>query len=256
VAARRVGTVAGIFLIMLAFLPPLVAFMVQIPMPVVGAIIVYTAGYMLVVGMQLILSRMLNSRRIFTVGLSITVGASLLLMPELRAAVPEGLEPILASPLTMGVLAAVGLNLLFRIGISETATIELSGIDAPQRATRFLENLGADWGARQDVINRAGVAVGEALEVLDSEDLVDGPVRLKAHFDEYKLTLMLDYQGHALPLKPVQKMDLSALLDAEDDSGLDAAISGLSSRLVRKLADKVSSVEQGGQARLRLVFAH
>ena len=257
VAARRVGTIAGLLLIMLAFLPPLVAFMVQIPVPVVGAIIVYTAGYMLVVGMQLLLSRMLNSRRIFTVGLSITVGASLLLMPELRAAAPPGLEPILGSPLTLGVLTAVVLNLLFRIGISETASIALSGIGAPQQATRFLEELGADWGARPDVINRAGVAVGEALEVLHGEHRVDdGPVQLKAHFDEYKLTLVLDYQGRAFSLKPAKKMDLSALLDADDDSGLDAAISGVSSRLLNKLADKVSSVEQRGRARLRLQFAH
>ena len=256
VAARRVGTVAGVMLILLAFLPPLVAFMAQIPLPVVGAIIVYTAGYMLVVGMELILSRMLNSRRIFTVGLSITVGASLLLMPALRDSVPAGLEPVLGSPLTMGVLAAVGLNLLFRIGISESASIELAGLSAAQDATRFLEQSGADWGARQDVISRAGVAVGEALEVLHGEELVEGPIRLKAHFDEYRLNLELDYRGRAFSLKPAKKMDLSALLDEEGDAGLDAAISGMSSRLVRKLADKVSSVEQGGNARLRLQFAH
>lgn len=256
VAARRVGTVAGLMLIALAFLPPLVAFMVQIPLPVVGAIIVYTAGYMLVVGMELILSRMLNSRRMFTVGLSITVGASLLLMPALRNSVPQGLEALLGSPLTMGVLAAVGLNLLFRIGVSESASIELSGVSAPQDASRFLEEMGGDWGARQDVISRAGVAVGEALEMLRSEDRVQGAVMLKAHFDEYRLSLVLDYPGTALPLKPAKKLDLSALLDEEGDSGLDAAISGLSSRLVRKLADKVTSVEQGGKARLRLQFAH
>ena len=256
VAARRVGTVAGLLLMAFACLPQVAAFMILMPVPVVGAIIVYTAGFMLVVGMDLILSRMLNSRRIFMVGLSITVGAALLLMPELRAAVPPDLAPILGSPLLMGVGAAIALNLLFRIGISQTATITLSGRYQARDATRFLQDCGADWGARADVINRAGAAIGEALEALEGGHMVDGPITLKAHFDEYKLNLLLDYDGRAFQLGPVVKPDLSALLDEEGDEGLDAAIAGMSSHLVRNLADQVSSVEKGGRARLRMRFAH
>jgi hypothetical protein len=38
------------------------AFIILVPQPVVGAIIVYTAGHMMVAGVELILSRLLNSR--------------------------------------------------------------------------------------------------------------------------------------------------------------------------------------------------
>ncbi|HFD81584.1 MAG TPA: hypothetical protein ENK05_14520 [Gammaproteobacteria bacterium] len=256
VAARRVGSVAGLMLVALAFFPQVSTFIIQIPLPVVGAIIVYTAGYMLVVGMELILSRMLNSRRIFMVGLSLTIGAALLLMPELRASVPPDLEPILASPLTMGGLAAVGLNLLFRIGISERAEIELAGPHAAYDATEFLEAQGASWGARRDVITRAGAAVGEALEALQGAGLVEGPVKLRASFDEFRLVLILDYAGRAFQLEPVKKMDLSALLTEEGDAGFEDAMARMSSHLIRNLADKVSSAERAGRAELRMQFSH
>ena len=255
VAARRVGMVAALLLILAAFFPQISTFIIQIPLPVVGAIIVYTAGYMLVIGMELILSRMLNSRRTFMVGLSITVGASLMLMPELGSNAPPDLRPILTSPLTMGGLAAIGLNLLFRIGISESASIELSGTHAASEATHFLEDRGADWGARKDVISRAGAAVGEALEALQSNQMSKGPITLHASFDEFKLVLMLEYEGDAFSLEK-QKMDLSALLTEDGDAALDDAMAKMSSHLIRNLADKVSSTEQAGFARLNMQFNH
>jgi xanthine/uracil permease len=255
VAARRVGTAAALLLILMAFFPQVSAFIIQVPLPVVGAIIVYTAGYMLVLGMELILSRMLNSRRTFMVGLSITVGASLMLIPELGNSVPTDIKPILTSPLTMGGLAAIGLNLLFRIGISETASIELSGTHTASEATRFLEDRGADWGARKDVISRAGAAVGEALEALQINSMSKGPITLCASFDEFKLVLTLEYEGQAFSLTK-QKMDISTLLTEDSDSVLDDAMSRMSSHLIRNLANKVSSTEQSGFARLTMQFAH
>ncbi len=256
VAARKVGSAAGLMLITLAFFPQVSSFIIQIPLPVVGAIIVYTAGYMLVVGMELVLSRMLNSRRIFMVGLSLTIGASLLLMPELQASVPQDLKPVLASPLTMGGIAAIGLNLLFRIGISERAAIELAGIHAAQNATRFLEEQGALWGARRDVITRAGAAVGEALEALQSADMIQGPVQFSAQFDEFKLELALNYPGKAFALKTRKKLDLSSLLDEDDEAALDDAMARMSSHLISGLADRVSSAERSGRAVLKMQFSH
>jgi len=255
VAARRVGMVAAVLLIFLAFFPQVSAFIIQIPQPVVGAIIVYTAGYMLVLGMELILSRMLNSRRTFMVGLSITVGASLMLMPELGNSVPVEFKAILTSPLTMGGLAAIGLNLLFRIGISENASIELSGSYVASDATCFLEEHGADWGARKDVITRAGAAVGEALEALQINHMAKDFITLYASFDEFKLVLKLEYEGEAFSLKK-QKVDISALLMEDDETALDDAMSNMSGHLIRNLANKVSSAEQAGIASLTLQFAH
>lgn len=254
VASRMVGTLTGILLVGLAFMPQVSTFMTLIPKPVVGAIIVYTAAYMIVVGMELILSRMLNTRRMFMVGLGITVGMTILALPELSQNVSGNLQPIVGSALTMGVVTAIVLNQIFRIGVSQTGTMELGGIHAVKELTEFLEERGSDWGARRDVMTRAGMAVGEALEKLNGSGMANWPMTLKATFDEYKVILELAYDGELVSLEPKRAIDLEALL--EDDDALENAVSNISGVLIGQLADKASSEQRGDKSVLRLVFDH
>jgi xanthine/uracil permease len=258
VAARRVSVVTGITLIISAFLPQVATFITLIPQPVMGAIIVYTAGYMFVSGMELILSRMLNSRRMFMVGISMTVGASVILMPELTSQVPEFLAPIFESGLTVGVITAIVLNLIFRIGVTQSRQILFNDHISGEIVTNFLEECGEDWGARHDVIARAGVALEEAVETLERTKLRQGDGQIKANFDEYNLILTLDYPGKKIALKRDVKIDWEALMesDSDDDQELDLAMSNLSGVLLNNLADKVVSSEQNGHAELKLQFSH
>ena len=257
VAARRVGVAAGIIFVVVACLPMLSTFITIIPRPVMGGIIVYTAGFLMVAGMQMILSRMINNRRMFMVGLSITVGAAIILLPELTSTVPTNLKPILGSGLTMGILTAVVLNLIFRIGIAKMDEITLAGPEDSARATRFLEDCGISWGARHDVIARAGESAVEALEALHEAKLMRGPANLKATFDEYKVALALNYPGRGLTFAGSRTIDLKKLMeDGQGDEALDAAMSNMSSHLLQKLADRVSCDESGNRATLHLQFSH
>jgi hypothetical protein len=257
VAARRVGITAGIIFIVVACLPMLSTFITIIPRPVMGGIIIYTAGFMMVAGMQMILSRMLNNRRMFMVGLSITVGAAIILMPELTSTVPANLKPILGSGLTMGILTAVILNLIFRIGIAKTDEITLSGPQDSAKATRFLEDCGVSWGARHDVITRAGESVVEALEALHEAKLMQGPANLEATFDEYKVALALNYPGRGLTIAGSRTINLKQLMEeGAGEEALDAAMSNMSAHLLQKLADRVSCDESGDRATLHLQFSH
>ncbi len=257
VTARRVGTAAGILFIIAACLPMLSTFITIIPRPVMGAIIVYTAGFLMVAGMQMILSRMINNRRMFMVGLSLTVGAAIILMPELASQVPTSLKPILGSGLTMGILTAVILNLIFRIGIAKTEEIVLAGPQESSKGTRFLEDCGVSWGARHDVIARAGQSLVEALEALHEAKLMEGPATLKATFDEYKVALAINYPGRGISLSGKQRVDLKQLMaDGANDEAIDAAMSNMSAHLIRKMADRVSCDEAGDRATLHLQFNH
>ena len=257
VAARRVGIAAGVIFIIVACLPMLSTFITIIPRPAMGAIIVYTAGFLMVAGMQMILSRMINNRRMFMIGLSITVGAAIILMPELTSMVPANLKPILGSGLTMGVLTAVILNLIFRIGIVKTGQISLTGPEDSAKATRFLEDCGVSWGARHDVITRAGESLIEALEALFEAKLMDGPATLNATFDEYKVALALNYPGRGISFAGPRTVDLKKLMeDGGSEEALDAAMSNISAKLIRKLADVVKCDESGDRATLHLQFSH
>lgn len=257
VAARRAGIVAGFLLMILAFLPEITAAMILMPKPVIGAILIYTASYMMVSGAELILSRLLNARRRAIVGLSLVTGMAVFMVPELTVALPMAIKPILGSGLMIGVGCAMLLNLLFLIGISREDELLLNRSNQAAEATRFLEERGADWGARREVILRAGLAVGEALEALEQADLMTGPVLLRARYDEYSLSLELEYAGQGLPLNLAPPVDVAHLLElAEDEIALDLAMAGVSTTLIRSLADRVRCKTLKGRGLLQLQFEH
>ncbi len=246
---------AGVLLIPVALLPQLTTFMIQMPQPIVGAILIYTAAFMLVSGTELILSRLLDARRRATVGLSIVAGAATFMVPEIAQGVSPTLSIILGSGLMVGTLSAMLLNLVFRIGVARSAELLLDAPQPQQQATRFLEDQGARWGARREVILRAGIAVGEALEALHRAGVIAGPARLGVRFDDYWLNLQLLYPGQPIRLATAPA-NLKAVLDAEDDQAFDEAMAAVSGWLIRSLADRVESAEAGGQGALRLTFEH
>ena len=59
------------------------------PDPVMGAILVYVACYMILAGIQVITSRMLDARRIFVVGIALIFGLSVDMVPGLYGNVPD-----------------------------------------------------------------------------------------------------------------------------------------------------------------------
>lgn len=257
VASRRVGVGAGVMLLIVAFLPQIIEFFILLPQAVVGAILIYTAAYMIVSGIELVMSRMLNSRRRATVGFSLAVGCAVFTVPELTAFVSPQLRPILGSGLVLGVSFATVMNLLFRVGITCQGKLLLDSPHPGVQALAFLEDCGSDWGARRDVISRAGLAVGEALEALKTAHVMSGPSTLEVSFDEYKVILRLSYCGRVFGMTSDIQIDWEALLETEgNDSEVDQAMALIPGLLIRNWADRVDSGERDGTAWLRLQFDH
>lgn len=256
VAARRVGVAAGIMLMITALLPQITMFIIMLPPAVMGAIMIYTAAYMMVSGAELVLSRLLNARRRATVGLSLAAGIAVMLVPELTASAPFELKPLLSSGLIVGTSLAIALTLLFRIGVVQSSEILLDGPNVAEQATRFLEDCGSNWGARRDVIMRAGMAAGEALEALLAAGLIKGRAKLTAGFDEYRLSLTLDYPGRAWQPADTVRVNWDEIMENDDSSALDDVMANVSSGIIRNLADHAESDEKNGQAQLRLDFEH
>ncbi|WP_196222756.1 solute carrier family 23 protein [Pseudooceanicola algae] len=257
VMSRYVGIGTGLAMMAMAFVPAVALIITLTPEPVVGGVLLYTAAFMLIAGMELILSRMMNSKRSFTVGFSIVVGFTVVNLPYLVENLPQWSQAIVGSGLTFAVVTAIALNALFRIGTSRTVSVTLDR-DRPlsHQASELLEHWGGEWGARQDVVMRCGIAVGEALEVLTDTGLVEGDVLLTLRFDEVNLRSTLTYQGTAPQIDAATQIDLEALMADEDDSLLDAKLSEMSSNLIRRLADRVSVSDKAGKASLLLEFNH
>jgi len=86
------------------------------PAPVMGAIIVFLASFMIVSSLQIILSSKPDTRKTFVIGIPLIFGLSLQALPELYAQIVPWLRPLFGSALTLATVLAVVLNLLLRIG--------------------------------------------------------------------------------------------------------------------------------------------
>src|SRR4030095_834293 len=103
-----------------------------------GAILIYVTCYMILAGIQVITSRMLDARRIFVVGIALIFGLSVDMVPGLYRDVPELIQPLFSSSLSISTVLVVLLNLLFRLGITKRQLLELiPGVDGSQKVFAF-----------------------------------------------------------------------------------------------------------------------
>jgi len=121
--SRRIGFACGVMLMVLAFVPKLAILFVIMPSPVIGALLFFAASFMMVAGVQILTSRMMDTRKTFVVGVSIILGLSVNMLPGAYQNVPGMLQPAFASSLSVATLSALLLNLLFRIGIAQLAKL-------------------------------------------------------------------------------------------------------------------------------------
>ncbi|MGH8469479.1 MAG: solute carrier family 23 protein [Gammaproteobacteria bacterium] len=111
--SRSIAIPCGILMILLAFLPKFAVLFAVMPDPVMGAILIYVACYMILAGIQLITSRMLDARRIFVVGIALIFGLSADMVPGLYRDTPVLIQPLFSSSLVISTVLVVILNLLF-----------------------------------------------------------------------------------------------------------------------------------------------
>ena len=256
--ARVIGLATAVILAIAAFMPKVTVGLMQIPEPVLGAVELYAAAFLIVAGIELIAARAMDSRSTFAVGLSISAGIAVMVMPQLMNAVSPYWRSLFGNALVVSGLLVIVLNLLFRLGTSRKAQQALdNSADLHNDVTNFVEAQGAAWGARRDVVHRAALAAMEGAEGIQAAGRKLTGIR--GSFDEFNLDLELLHTGAALPLTAGAASVLPAhgLLDV-DDAAFEAALSQVSSQLLRHIADRVSTYDgQAGQpSALQLHFAH
>ncbi|MBP2636977.1 MAG: UraA [Firmicutes bacterium] len=242
--------VSSVFVAM-AFCPKAAALLAIMPSPVMGAVLLINLGYFIIEGFQIIVSRMLDERKIFVVGLSMVLGLSVDLVPGIYAQFPVQFQSLFKSSLAVVSLTAIFLNLLFRIGIKQKNVIVLAiGTDSTEKAIEFMEANGAAWGARREVIHRASSAIIEFFETASSLELVsEGKVRLEVSFDEYNVAVKIIYNGFLVELPERRPTEEELLND-------DNALLRLSGYLMRKYANKITAYIEDENCILQFHFEH
>ena len=197
--ARSISVVTGLMFIALAFVPPVTVVIALMPGPVMGAGLLFISCFLVISGVELIASRLLDIRRNFIVGLSILAGIGLDLMPDAFKDAPAWAEAFLGSPLAFATTLAVCLNLVLNIGISKKARLELAAGKPDRDAVlHFFDRWGAAWAARPDVIRRAGPAVVEWCEEI-SQTNRDTAMAVVVSFDEFRLIVDVHSQVGFVP---------------------------------------------------------
>ena len=249
--SRRIGLFTAALLLGTAFVPPVAKLLSRMPTPVIGAVLVYASAFLITSGMELIVSRMLDNRRVFMVGGSIIAGLSVMQISEVIARLPDWLYSICSSPFAVASICAIVLNLLFRLGTTQSANLRIEPQLLNISTVRdFFENRGASWGARRQVIQRAEAAVNELLETVILLELSKGTIDIQARFDEYNLDVTVLYPGRPFPV-PDQRLSPEAMLDEGD-----ALLAALPNLLIRQYADKVVYDTLNELQRISLHFEH
>ena len=246
--SRSLAIPTGIMVAALAFFPKLAAVLAAMPAPVVGAILVYSACFIVLGGMQLLTSRMLDSRRIFAVGISLIFGMSVDIAPELYRHAPEVFRPLFSSSTALATILVVSLSLLFRLGIARRVSFEVVPGDAMEKINSMMEEQGAAWGMRREVVIRAVQAVHETVNSALSINPGLERVEVSIEFDEFTLRADVEYEG-----VPIQ---LAESAPSPESLLTDEGIALLSTFMIRQFADRVRIKAHKGACRIELTLDH
>lgn len=123
--SRILAYFAGIIFAAMAFSPKLTAVFSIMPRPIMGAIVIFAACFMVISGVEILMSIKMDGRKTFIIGLSMVFGLSAIILPDLYNRVPSWLNPILSSSLTLSTILAIILNQIFNIGKKKVSEIEV-----------------------------------------------------------------------------------------------------------------------------------
>ncbi len=249
-ASRAIAYVVAAILLVLVFVPKLAAAFVIMPSPVMGSVVIFAVTFIIVTGLRIITSRMLDARKTFVVGLSFIFGLAVGMIPGFADGMHPLVQPVFASSLSVATVTALVVNLVFRIGIAERQSLVLEpGTGFPGAIFSFFERVGGAWGARPEVIHRAESAVNELMELITITGAADGPVQVDVKFTEEALDIDARYRGRSLDLEPGRLPGDGPLADDGDFAYLPVL-------LIRQYADAVRTDEREGECQVRLHFEH
>ena len=250
VTSRRVGYAMAGLMAFLSFSPGLATLLAVMPRPVLGAVMLFTGCLVIMNGLSMIMSRVIDMRKTVVVGVSMVLGIGHDIFPELFRNAPTWIQPFVESSVVLSILAALLLNGLFRLGVKKVVATGFSpGPEAAEQMYRFLQNQGGAWAARQEVIQRAIRGVSEFAEISPMLVEAGGGVSVTASFDEYLLTVEIAYRGTAF--------EVSRLMPSEDELlEDDGAMIRLASILMARSADRVTIKSDDGGHRVLLSFNH
>ena len=237
VGARRVGIVTGVALIVLAFLPKVLALVLALPPAVLAAYLIVMMANLFVAGMKIAVDDGLGPRRIMITGISFWIGAGChygLLLPDV---LPEFAGGLLSNGLAAGGLAAIGMTVLLQMTEGRRWRFDTSlDVSRYPELREFIVRFASKSGLSRRMLDRLNAAAEETLLTL-VRDRPETDVRAR------RLRVTAHRESGAVVLEFVAKSVDSNLEDQiallGDANRTRPAERDLSLRLLRHLASDV-----------------
>jgi xanthine permease XanP len=250
VTSRITAFAIAAILAVVAVQPALIGVLIIMPRPVMAAAMLFTSAFIMISGVQIISSRVLDNRRTLVIGMGMLSFSAVSVYPNAFSDAPQWVQPLVGTPLVLATLVALLLNLLFRIGIRRTVEMTIDSIAAdPLDVASFIERHAGVWGARRDVASRVEFAVQQTIEAVNGAGAAVGPIRLVISYDEFVIDAVMTYQGTLLDF-PMQPPSHDEIIETEDGHRRLAGF------LIRRYADRMGAHEHDHQIELRLHFDH
>jgi xanthine permease XanP len=250
VASRVIAFAIAAILAVAALQPTLIGVLTIMPRPVMAAAMLFTAVFIMISGVQIISTRVLDGRRTLVIGMGMLSFFVVSVYPNVFGGAPRWAQPLVSTPLVLATLVALSLNLLFRIGIRRSVemTIGPGAADATQVAG-FIEHHAGVWGARRDVASRVEFAVQQTIDAVLGSGVATGPIRLEISYDEFVIDVVMTYRGALLEF-PIHPPSHEEIIETEDGH------QRLAGFLIRRYADRIGTSANSHQIELRLHFDH
>ena len=249
--SRRIALPIIIWLLVMACSPKLASVFVVMPEPVIGGALLFAACFILVSGLQIVTSRILDIRRTAVIGLAPILAISRYAFADEFKAMPAAVQPFVTSALSIGVFTAIVLNLILRIGVHKRSELVfLLDNDASTKMADFMEKYGGTWGARAPVVQTAVHSLVELSDALRIFADAQSQVSLNARFDEFSIDLSVSYRGKPINF-PGAAPTPQEMMDNPDRT------TDLSLLLLTRLADTVRiTSDKGHDHTVHLHFQH
>ncbi|MBN9023908.1 MAG: hypothetical protein J0H08_17850, partial [Rhizobiales bacterium] len=133
--SRSIAYATAVLLILFAFVPKVGAAIVGLPLGIAGAILVFSAEFLIVSGIQVMLTHGLDPRGGFAVSLALFVGIFSQVNQAYFQRLPDWTHMVTGDMLTVSLVIAIGLTLLFRIGIRQRDSAAWDGMRNSARSS-------------------------------------------------------------------------------------------------------------------------
>jgi len=249
--SRSIAYATAALLILFAFIPKVGATIVGLPMGIAGAILVFTAAFLIVSGIQVMLTHGLDPRGGFAVSIALFVGIFSQVNPGYFKRLPDWMHMVTSDMLTVSLVIAIALTLVFRIGIRRRDAAAWDATDAAHAELgAFIEREGKAWKIDRSVVARAEDAVAALVDRLKQGGYLASPLALRADFDTLELTVHIVYRGVA---PPPMHHHLAFLHPTEHPEA--ATVIGLAGASLATGADRTSVSIDNDEVTIRLGFA-